>query len=85
MSRFQRLITKLVPATWAGAMEAESREWMVRCRACGFERSLWELGGIRWKRKGSGKTWTWGRCPNCGKLSWHTISRPGPSASPPEG
>ena len=54
MSRIQQVISRRVPAAWAASMEAESRTWMVRCRSCGFERSLWELGGIRWKRKGSG-------------------------------
>lgn len=75
LSRFQQFITRLVPTTWAVAMEDESRDWMVRCHRCGYERSLWEIGGIRWKKKGRSRTWTWGRCPHCGKLSWHTISR----------
>ena len=72
-SRSQRLITKLVPRSWAASMETESRAWMVRCRSCGFERSIWELGGIRWKATGS--KLTWGRCPHCGKRGWHTIYR----------
>ena len=73
LSRFQQLIHELAPHSWATSMEAESRAWMVRCRSCGFERSIWELGGIRWKATGS--KLTWGRCPNCGKRGWHTISR----------
>ena len=73
LSRTQQLITRIVPSAWAAAMETESRAWMVRCRSCGFERSIWELGGIRWKATGS--KWTWGRCPNCGQRGWHTISR----------
>jgi hypothetical protein len=83
MSRIQQVISRRVPATWAASMEAESRTWMVCCRSCGFERSLWELGGIRWKKKGSGKSWTWGRCPQCGKLGVHSISRRDPAESPP--
>ena len=82
MSRIQQVISQRVPAAWAASMEAESRTWMVRCRSCGFERSLWELGGIRWK--GSGKSWTWGRCPECGKLGVHSISRRAPTEAPPE-
>ncbi len=77
--RTQRLITGIVPRSAATAMEDESRTWMVRCRSCGFERSLWELGGIRWK--GSGKSWTWGRCSHCCKRGVHTISRRNPPAS----
>jgi hypothetical protein len=81
MSRIQQVISRLVPAAGAASMEAESREWMVRCRSCGFARSIWGLGGIH--RKGSGKSWTWGRCPSCGKLSVHRVYRRDPPASPP--
>ncbi len=80
VSRTQQLITKLAPQSWATSMEAESRAWTVRCRSCGFGRSIWELGGIRWKAKGS--KWTWGRCSNCGKRGWHTISRVDQTESP---
>jgi hypothetical protein len=80
VSRTQQLITKLAPRSWATSMEAESRTWMVRCRSCGFERSIWDLGGIRWKAKGS--KLTWGRCPNCGKRGWHAISRHDQTKSP---
>jgi hypothetical protein len=73
VSRTQKLISGIVPPSWVASMEAESRAWIVHCRSCGFEQSIWELGGIRWKAKGS--KWTWGRCPNCGKRGWHTISR----------
>ena len=73
LSRTQRLITRIAPRTWAASMEAESRAWMVRCRSCGFERSIWELGGIRWNAKGT--KWTWGRCSSCDKRRWHKIYR----------
>jgi ribosomal protein S27E len=36
----------------AAEMEAESRTWMVRCRKCGNERSVWEMGGLRYKARG---------------------------------
>ena len=78
--RMQQLITRFVPRSWAAAMEAESRAWLVRCRACGFEQSIWDLGGIRWKSGGA--TATWGRCPECGKLGWHEVYRPKPANAP---
>jgi hypothetical protein len=56
------------------AMEAESRAWLVRCPACGFERSLWELGGIRYKARGTKRQFR--RCPNCREFGWHTIYHP---------
>jgi hypothetical protein len=80
VSPIQQLITKVAPQSWAASMEAESRAWMVRCRSCGFERSIWDLGGIRWKAKG--RKWTWGRCPHCRKRGWHVISRRDPAEPP---
>lgn len=55
------------------AMEAESREWLVRCPACGFEPSVWELGGIRYKARGTKKQFR--RCTACGQIGWHTVYR----------
>ena len=57
------------------AMEAESREWLVRCPACGFERSVAEMGGTRYKAHGTSKSFL--RCPNCRGFGWHTIYRAG--------
>jgi hypothetical protein len=54
-------------------MEAESREWMDRCGACGYEQSVWDLGGIQWKAAGTSRQYR--GCPNCGRRSWHTIYR----------
>ena len=53
------------------AMEAESRAWMVQCPHCGFERSVWETGGIRYKAAGTSRKYM--RCPNCGKRGWNRI------------
>jgi hypothetical protein len=71
MSRIQQLITRFAPRDWAHSMETASRDWMVQCQSCGFERSVWELGGIRWKASGTKRTF--GRCSNCGQLSWHKV------------
>ena len=79
-SRTQQRISKLSSPTMAESMEAESRQWMVCCRSCGFERSIWELGGVRWKAKGT--SWTWGRCPTCRKLGLHKIYHREPTETP---
>jgi hypothetical protein len=71
LSRFQQLISKIVPRSWASSMEAESRAWIVGCPACCFERSIWDLGGIRWKATGSKRILA--RCPNCGKVAWQNV------------
>jgi hypothetical protein len=65
---------RFVPRALAASMEAESREWLVRCSVCGYERSVWECGGVRWKA--SGRSRQYRRCPNCGTPNWHTIYRP---------
>lgn len=80
MSRIQQFFTRFVPRSWAAAMEEESRAWMVRCPYCGFERSIWELGGIRWKASGSKRIWA--HCPHCGQRGWHAVSRQA-SVEPP--
>ena len=72
MSRIQRLITSLVPKSWAESMEADSRLWMIQCPNCKFEQSIWDIGGIRWKATSNSKK-NYQRCPNCGERSWHTI------------
>ena len=70
MSFMQRLLMRLLPRKWAESMEAESRVWMVRC-PCGFERSVWEAGGIRWKAVGKEKCFL--ACPQCRQSHWHTV------------
>ena len=50
-------------------MEKESREWIARCRGCGYELSAWERGGIRWKA--AGRPVMVVKCPKCGKTGPH--------------
>jgi DNA-directed RNA polymerase subunit RPC12/RpoP len=69
MSFFQRLFAKLMPKKTMEAMEADSRDWMVQC-PCGHERSVWEMGGIRYGASSTGKR-TLLRCEKCGKRKWH--------------
>ena len=68
----QRFLTRVLPRAWADDMQSESRSWIVRC-ACGLERSVWEIGGIRWKAKGNPRRLM--NCPNCGQRTWHTVCR----------
>ena len=73
-SGVQRLATE--------AMEAESRAWMVQCPKCGSERSVWDMGGIRYKAAGTSR-WL-KRCPSCGRLVWMKVYWKGgvPGAAP---
>ena len=74
MSFIQRVFVAVLPRRWAESMEAHSRSWMVRC-SCGFARSIWDLGGIRWRASSQPLTFSYMKCPRCGKRSWHKLSR----------
>ncbi len=73
LSRTQRLFTRLVDAPTAAAMEAHSRAWLVRCLNCSHARSIWELGGIRYKAAGNALTRM--NCPSCGKTGAHRLEK----------
>ena len=81
MSRIQRFLTSILPRKGAEDMEAQSRSWMVTCD-CGFERSIWDVGGIGWRAAGNPRSLM--VCPQCGKRSWHEIYRKR-AVSGPEG
>jgi transposase-like protein len=74
------IILRLAPAEMAARMEAESREWMMRCPNCGAERSIWELGGIRYKARGRPRRRT--TCWQCGRRGWFEVYRDRGSATP---
>lgn len=70
-SGVQRLMLALAPAGSRAAIEADSRSWIVECSACGADRSVWELGGIRAGASGSPR---WMRqCQSCGDRNWHRV------------
>jgi hypothetical protein len=72
MTFVQKLFKTILPAAWAADLEAESKAWKVTC-PCGHTRSIWELGGIRWKASGAPRRLL--DCPQCGKREWHTVSK----------
>lgn len=74
MSGIQNFIKKFLPASWAESMEKESREWMLRCETCGTERSVWDIGGIRWKAAGNPVRRM--LCDKCGLLTSHKTYKP---------
>ena len=68
MGVLRDLILKVVPADVRASMERDSRAWKLTC-PCGHTRSIWDIGGIRWKAAGEPRKLL--RCPACGKLRWH--------------
>lgn len=73
LSVFQRIARAFNSAGTFAAMEAHSRAWRAKCPECGFERSIWELGGIRYKATGKPRTLM--RCPRCGARGWHRVEK----------
>ncbi len=71
MSLIQKVVKVLLPTRWVAAIEAKSRQWVMRC-VCGHEISIWDAGGIRFKA--AGKPRRWARCPRCG-FTWHRIEK----------
>ena len=56
----------LLSPSLLGRIEAESRQWMMQCPNCGYEVSVREYGGMRYR--GFGTVYRLGRCHGCGKL-----------------
>ncbi|MEI9852950.1 MAG: hypothetical protein WDN24_21225 [Sphingomonas sp.] len=54
----------VLPRAWSRAIEAESREWTIECLGCGRERSVWDVGGIRFLAAGRPRIAI--RCSGCG-------------------
>jgi DNA-directed RNA polymerase subunit RPC12/RpoP len=69
----QRLVTRLMPGR-AAEIERQSREWDVVCPTCGNRRSVWEIGGIRYKAASSGKR-IGATCPSCGERGLFEVVR----------
>jgi ribosomal protein S27E len=88
MALRDRILNRASPET-AAAMEAESRTSMVRCRKCGNERSIWDMGGLRYKARGRPRRLI--RCTNCRRLRWAEVYRragsraTGPTTKPSSG
>ena len=67
------LFLRLLGTEGAAAAEAESRAWLVTCPNCGFSRSVWDLGGVRYKAAGTARRAM--RCPQCGQTGWHLVHK----------
>lgn len=67
----QKLIKSILPKNLSDKIEAESRSWMVQCPNCKYERSYWDMGGLRWGAAGNPKINK--LCSNCHTLSWHIV------------
>ena len=73
LSLTQRFFKMISSKQGFEAMEKESKTWMVQCSNCKYERSIWDIGGIRSGAAGNPSTRI--RCTNCNQNNWHTIYR----------
>ena len=71
LSAVQRIVT-LILFPFAESIERHSRSWQVTC-PCGYSRSVWELGGIRWLAAGEPRRLR--NCDSCGNRTWHRVHR----------
>lgn len=77
LSFWQKIFKFIASAEMFKEIEAESKLWMMQCSNCKFERSIWEMGGVRWKAAGSPRVYR--LCTNCGQKNWQTIYKKNPS------
>ena len=52
-------------------IETESRRWFMRCAHCGFEISVWEYGGMRYRALGT--VYRLARCRNCNRIGMFKV------------
>lgn len=69
MSLIQRFLHFILPASLFASMEAESKQWFIVCQTCGFKKSVWDMGGIRYKAASAGKV-SYYKCPQCMQRRW---------------
>lgn len=70
MSVLQQLMLCWMPKSWRADLIAYSQRWFAVC-PCGCVRSIWELGGIRYRAAGRPRRLM--RCPKCGRRTWHSV------------
>lgn len=75
LSGIQKFIKMFVSEATFAAMENRWRHGKWRSAKCNHLRSIWELGGIRYKAAGSKMAQT--HCPNCGRRRWHSVYKIG--------
>lgn len=73
LSFIQKLIQMISSKQFFESIEQESKTWMAQCSNCKYEKSIWDMGGIRSGAAGKKKTYM--KCSNCNQANWHTIYR----------
>ncbi|MEX1251943.1 MAG: hypothetical protein WEA77_12200 [Hyphomonas sp.] len=77
MTGLQRLILFFIPGRRRAEAETKSRAWHLVCDVCGHARSIWDLGGVRWRASGNRVTRT--KYAAFKAVGFHTVTRQSPS------
>ncbi len=78
----RKIISRLAPGLMQ-RIEAESRRWLMQCPRCGFEISVWEYGGLRYRALGT--VYRLGRCRNCKRIGMLRVYLPDGGGDEPVG
>lgn len=73
MKALQSIVRYIVSDRVFEEMKAETEEWFLECLTCGFKRSVWEAGGIKYKATVRRKL-TIGICPECNRWRWFRVA-----------
>ena len=65
-------VAALLAKAWADALRAESERWILTCKVCGTQRSVWDSGGVRYKGDSRGKV-VGVYCATCRALRFKTM------------
>lgn len=76
MTKFQQFLERWLPSKLFQSIQSESSAWILTC-PCGQKRSVWEIGGVRWKASGTAKRLL--PCSGCGQNTWQTLTYEEPS------
>jgi hypothetical protein len=71
MSRIQKILKFILPASFFTRIEEESRTWFIECDDCKYTISYWEAGGIRASATRNKKIF--GSCPHCRKFKFFKV------------
>ena len=71
MSFIQKFLKIVLPKKIFQKIKEDSEKWFYVCE-CGFEKSLWEVGGVRFLAYPRKKI-TLGFCPKCQKIHRFTL------------
>ena len=72
----QAVAKRILPIRLFQKIESESKSFVYKCQTCGCERSVWDMGGIRYGARPAQKLATCTNCKNVGFADVRKTSEP---------